>query len=65
MPVNTLDKYGFTDDYTILKCRKCDARIPKVGLHVFFKNNPELKTTVVYGWCRKYTHGVSVRKAML
>ena len=54
-----LREYGIVaDDFNVLRCRLCDARIPKVGVTYL------LNTQVKYGWCRRWTHGVSVCKAM-
>lgn len=54
----TLDEFGFTSDFEPLKCRVCGQRINKYGYSRL------LNTTVRYGWCRWYTHGITVMKAM-
>lgn len=64
MTENNLLNYGFTNEYIALRCRLCNAPVWKYGIDILFKNNPELKTTVKFGYCRKYTHGVSVVKAV-
>lgn len=53
-----LREYGFKDDFQELHCRVCGGRINKFGYAIL------LGTHVRYGWCRKYTHGVSVAKLM-
>lgn len=53
-----LEKFGFEKDFNELYCRRCGGRIPKVGYCWL------LGTYVKYGWCRWYTHGVSVCKAL-
>lgn len=64
LPETTLIDFGFENEINILRCRLCDARIPKVGIAVLWKNNPELTTTLSYGWCRRYTHGITVVRTM-
>lgn len=59
-----LREYGFTQDYNELRCRKCNSIIHKHGIAVLWKDNPALTVTVKYGWCRWYTHEVSVVKLM-
>jgi hypothetical protein len=54
----SLIEFGFVDEYSILRCRLCNGRINKYGIAVL------LGTSVKYGWCRWYTHGVSVCKLM-
>lgn len=61
---NSLLNYGFINEYVTLRCRLCGLPVYKYGIDVLWKNNPELKITVKFGWCRKYTHGVSVSKAI-
>lgn len=64
MTENSLLNYGFENTYQTLRCRLCGSPVYKYGIDVLFKNNPALRTTVKFGWCRKYTHGVSVIKAI-
>lgn len=58
MTKQDLRDWGFTQEYNELRCRKCNSIIHKHGIAVL------LGTTVKYGWCRWYTHGVSVVKLM-
>jgi len=46
------------DDFQELRCRKCNSRIHKFGYTIL------LGTSVRYGWCRWYTHGISVQRTM-
>lgn len=64
MTETTLEKWGFSSEINILRCRLCDMRINKKGSCVLYKNNPKLRVTVFYGWCRKYTHGISISRVM-
>lgn len=59
MTKQDLREYNFPDsDFTELHCRICGDRINKFGYARL------LGTDVRYGWCRKYTHGVSVAKVI-
>lgn len=60
----TLEKFGFNADYNTLRCRVCKGAIHKYGIVVLWKDNHELTTTVKYGWCRWWTHGISVCRLM-
>jgi hypothetical protein len=54
-----LREWGFPqDNYTELRCRICNSIIHKHGITIL------LGTTVKYGYCRWYTHGVSLVKLM-
>jgi hypothetical protein len=53
-----LREYGFDHDYNELRCRICGGIIHKYGITTL------LGVTVKYGWCRWYTHQVSVVKLM-
>lgn len=57
-------QFGFTDEYTPLRCRLCNGVVYKYAVVELWKNNPELNTIVKFGWCRKYTHGASVSKVV-
>lgn len=54
-----LREYGFEEPkFFELMCRLCGQKIPKYGITIL------LNTHVKYGWCRRYTHGVTVAKVM-
>lgn len=64
MTETTLQQFGFIDDYNTLNCRVCGGRINKYGITTLWDNNTELRTTLKYGWCRWWTHGLSVCRLM-
>lgn len=53
-----LTDFGFTDDFNYVYCRLCGLRIPKTHSTIL------LGTHVRYGWCYKWSHGVTVVKLM-
>ena len=59
-----LREYGFIEDYNTLRCRKCGSVIHKYGITILWLGNKDKEVTVKFGWCRWYTHGISVCKLM-